>query len=58
MLNDILSPTWAVDALHKVLVQGQAISSTIPEMAAILVLTILYFLLGALAFRSRHMRAQ
>lgn len=58
MLNDLLSPTWAIDALHQVLVQGQGIDSTIPHMAALLALTILYFLLGARAFRSRHMRAR
>jgi ABC-2 type transport system permease protein len=58
MLNDILSPTWAVDALNKVLVKGAAVSGTIPEMTALVVLTLVYFLLGMWAFRCRHMRAQ
>lgn len=57
MLNDILSPSWAVDALHKVLVQGQEIASTLPEMIALLVLTVLYFVFGTWVFRRRHMRA-
>ncbi|MCK5135987.1 MAG: ABC transporter permease [Bacteroidales bacterium] len=58
MLNDFLSPTWAVDALNKVLVQGQEIGDTRPEILALVVLTILYFMLGSWAFRRRHMRAQ
>ncbi len=56
-LNDILSPTWAVDALNKVLIKGLEIRSTLPELLAILVLSILYFLIGVWAFQRRHMRA-
>ena len=57
MLNDILSPKWAVQAFHKVLVRGLEIRDTLPEMMAIIVLTVLYFILGTWAFRARHMRA-
>ncbi len=56
-INDILSPTWAVDALNKVLIKGQEIDNTLPDMAAILVLTIVYFIIGVWAFKRRHMRA-
>jgi ABC-2 type transport system permease protein len=56
-VNDILSPTWAVEALNKVLVLGLEARETIPEMIAIGVLTILYFLLGTWLFKLRHMRA-
>jgi len=58
MLNDILSPTWAVEALNKVLVRGLEARDTIPEMVAIGVLTILYTILGTWAFRARHMKAR
>jgi len=58
MLNHILSPTWAIEALNKVLVMGIDARETIPEMAAILILTILYGLFGTWAFRRRHMRAE
>ncbi len=58
MLNHILSPTWAIQALNKVLVTGLVVRETIPEMAAILILTILYGILGTWAFRKRHMRAR
>ena len=56
-LNDLLSPTWAVDALNMVLVKGLEIGETLPEMFAIFILTILYFLIGVWAFRRKHMKA-
>lgn len=56
MLNHILSPTWAIQALNKVLVTGLGVRETIPELLAILVLTIFYGLLGTWAFKRRHMR--
>ncbi len=56
-LNDLLSPTWAVDALNKVLIKGLEIRSALPEIIAIFVLTCIYFLLGIWSFRLRHMRA-
>ena len=57
MMNDILSPTWAVDALNKVLVKGQEPRETLTEMLALVVLTFVYLFLGTWAFRKRHMRA-
>ncbi len=58
MLNDILSPTHAVEALNKVLIRGQDVRETFPEMIALVVLTLLYALAGSWAFRRRHMRAR
>ena len=58
MLNDILSPKFAVEALNKVLIRGLEVRDTLPEMLAIVVLTLLYFLLGTWAFKRRHMRAE
>jgi len=57
MLNDILSPKFAVEALNKVLVRGQEVRETLPELAGLILLTLLYFLAGTWAFRRRHMRA-
>lgn len=57
MLNDILSPKFAVEALNKVLIRGLEVRDTLPEMLAIVVLTLFYFLLGTWAFKRRHMRA-
>ena len=56
-INDILSPTWAVDALNKVLIKGQEMRETIPDLTMILNLTLAYFIIGVWAFRRRHMSA-
>lgn len=56
-LNHILSPTFAVEALNKVLIRGMEVKDTLPEMGAIVVLTLIYFVSGTWAFRRRHMRA-
>ncbi len=57
MLNDILSPKFAVEALNKVLIRDMEIRDTIPEMIALMLLTLLYFIVGTMAFKKRHMRA-
>ena len=57
-MNDILSPKFSVQALNKVLVRGQEISDTVPDMIALLILTLIYLVLGTWAFRRRHMRAR
>lgn len=57
MLNDLLSPKFAVEALNKVLIRGLEVRDTLPEIVALVVLTGLYFLLGTWAFSRRHMRA-
>jgi ABC-2 type transport system permease protein len=57
-INDILSPTWAVDALNKVLIKGQEVKETLADLAMILILTMAYFIIGVWAFRRRHMRAR
>ena len=57
MLNNILSPTFAIEAFNKVLIRGEDIRDTIPEMIALVVLTIFYFVVGTWLFKRRHMRA-
>jgi ABC-2 type transport system permease protein len=58
MLNDLLSPKFAVEALNKVLIRGMDVKDTLPEIIALLILTLLYFLAGTWAFRLRHMRVR
>jgi ABC-2 type transport system permease protein len=58
MLNDLLSPKFAVEALNKVLIRGLQVRDTIPEIIALVFLTGLYFITGTWAFRRRHMRAR
>jgi len=58
MLNDILAPKFAIEALNKVLIRGLEVKDTIPEMIALVVLTLFYFSTGTWAFMRRHMRAR
>lgn len=57
-LNHLLSPTFAVEAMNKVLIRGLDVKDALPEMAAIILLTLFYFITGTWAFRRRHMRAR
>lgn len=58
MLNDLLSPKFAIEALNMVLIRGLEVKDAIPEMIALVVLTIVYFATGTWAFMRRHMRAR
>jgi ABC-2 type transport system permease protein len=58
MLNDLLSPKFAIEALNKVLIRGLEVRDTLPEIIALVAMTGLYFILGTWAFRRRHMRAR
>lgn len=57
-LNGILSPSHAITALNKVLLMGQEPRQTLPEISALIIITIIYFILGVWAFNRRHMRAE
>jgi len=57
-LNHILSPTFAVEAMNKVLIRGMEVKETLPEMLAIVILALIYFVSGTWAFKRRHMRAR
>jgi ABC-2 type transport system permease protein len=52
----ILSPTHSINALNKVLLLGLPPANTIPDITALIVLTIVYFVLGVWAFNRRHMK--
>jgi ABC-2 type transport system permease protein len=58
MLNDLLSPKFAIEALNKVLIRGLEMRDTLPEIIALVVLTGFYFITGTWAYRRRHMRAR
>ncbi len=55
-IQGLMSPAHAISALNKTLVMDMDIASIIPEITAIVVLTLLYFFIGAVIFRKRHMR--
>ncbi len=56
-INDVLPTTHAITALGKILNQGAGLGEVVYELAAIGVLTIVVFALGAWLFARRQMRA-
>ncbi len=58
MMNDILSPKFAVEALNKVLIRGLEIRDAVPDIVAMVILTLLYLIVGTWAFKMRHMKAR
>jgi len=55
-LQGLMTPTHAISALNKTLVMDMGWGSIIPEISAILILSVLYFLIGGLLFRNRHLQ--
>ncbi|KPK86505.1 MAG: hypothetical protein AMS27_04905 [Bacteroides sp. SM23_62_1] len=55
-LNGILSATHSVTALNKVLVMGNDPHKALPDIIALVILTIVYFIIGVWAFNKRHMK--
>jgi len=55
-LYDFLPPTHAVQALNKVLTLGAGLQEVTFELAALVSLSVLYFLIGVWMFRRRHMK--
>jgi ABC-2 type transport system permease protein len=56
-LYDILPPTHAVIALNKVLTLGAGLNEVIYELAALTILSILYFVVGVWLFKHYHLRS-
>ena len=52
----ILTPSHAISALNKTLVMNMDLKSIVPEIIAMTVLTIFYFLTGAIIFNKRHLK--
>ena len=57
-IQGLMSPTHAVTALNKVLILDMKISEVIPELSALIIITIIYFIIGLFAFHRRHMRVR
>ena len=54
-IQGLLSPTHAISALNKTLIMDMNFSEIIPELVSIVLLTMLYFLIGGIIFRRRHL---
>jgi ABC-2 type transport system permease protein len=55
-IQGFMTPSHAIAALNKTLVMNMDLSSIIPEITALIVLTLLYFFIGALLFKYRHLK--
>ena len=55
-VQGLMTPVHAISALNKALVMNMGLTDILPELIALLVLTVLYFTIGALIFKRRHMQ--
>lgn len=55
-VQGLMTPVHAISALNKALVMNMGLADILPELIALLLLTALYFTIGALIFKHRHMR--
>lgn len=52
----LMSPTHAISALNKTLVMNMDFPTILPEIISIIILTVIYFIIGAIIFKRRHLR--
>lgn len=57
-VQGLMSPTHAIIALKKVLIMNMSLQDILPEISALILLTIIYFLVGVWAFNRRHMKVE
>ncbi len=57
-IQGFMSPTHAIDALKKVLIMDMGLKDVLPEIAALIVITVIYFVIGVWAFNRRHMKVE
>jgi ABC-2 type transport system permease protein len=55
-LQGLMTPTHAISALNKTLIMNMDFSSIVPEIISIVALTLIYFAIGGLIFRHRHLK--
>jgi ABC-2 type transport system permease protein len=55
-IQGLMTPTHAISVLNKTFVLNMNISSIFPEILSIIMLTIVYFLIGGILFRRRHLK--
>ena len=57
-LPGLMSPSHAIIALRKILILDMGLKDVVPEIIAVILLTIIYFLIGIWAFKARHMKVE
>ncbi len=55
-IQGLMTPTHAISALNKTLIMDMNFTSIMPEIISIVVLTIFYFIIGAMIFKRRHLK--
>ena len=55
-IQGLMTPTHAISALNKTLIMNMDLSSIIPEIISIIVLTVIYFIIGGIIFKQRHLK--
>jgi len=55
-IQGLMTPSHAISALNKTLIMNMDIWSIVPELIAIIILTLLYFIIGAAIFKQRHLK--
>lgn len=55
-LQGLMSPTHAISALNKIIIMQMKLIDIIPEIISITLLTLIYFIIGMILFRKRHMQ--
>ena len=54
--QSLMSPSHAISAVNKIWIMGMDFKDILPELTALLLISLLYFLVGAWFFNYRHMR--
>lgn len=57
-IQGLMSPTHSISALNKVLIMNMGLKDIMPEIIALIAVTIVYFAVGVWAFRNRHMQIE
>jgi ABC-2 type transport system permease protein len=55
-LQGLMSPTHSVTAMNKIMIMDMDFANILPEISALVVLTVIYFTIGVWLFWRRHMR--
>jgi len=55
-IQGLMSPTHAVTALNKILILDMSLGEVMPEITALVLITVIYFVIGSFLFHRRHMQ--
>jgi ABC-2 type transport system permease protein len=54
-IQGLMTPTHAISALNKTFIMNMDLRNILPEIIAIIALSVMYFIIGAFIFRQRHL---